>query len=145
MPAVSKKSITPAQIRLIKVLQRRLGLSEEDYRALLWEVAKVRSCRELAGPAIELVIQHLSSRAQAWGQGAGTGGQGPTAERMATPRQLAKIESLWQQVSRAPADRRDRALRQFLQNRFNVASPRWLTAATAEKVIEGLKKMAGRS
>jgi hypothetical protein len=138
------KTITPAQIKKIKILQRQLGLSEEDYRAMLRSVAGVESCKALTGAKIDLVILHLE---RCRGQGAGASGNNKKAgysRPMATQPQLDKIQELWERVSTAPPDKRQMALDFFLLKRFKVHSRNWLSAATASRVIEGLKQMAGR-
>ena len=51
--------ITRGQIKKIKVLQRAAGLDDDLYREMLWGVARVKSCKELKGPKVQLVIKHL--------------------------------------------------------------------------------------
>ena len=51
--------ISNAQVKKIKVMQRKLGLDDDAYREMLWGVARVKSCKELKGPKIQLVIKHL--------------------------------------------------------------------------------------
>lgn len=152
-PYRQPKAISPEQIRKIKVLQRQVGLSDEDYRAMLKSVAGVSSCKELTGAKIDRVIKHLSreegkGKREKGNVGASRRlartGRGQSCEPMATEEQLKKIMALWHEVSRAPEEKRAAALRVFLKNRYKVDSLNWLTLEAAVKVIEGLKKMAGR-
>lgn len=156
------KTISTAQIRAIKMMQRRLGLDDGDYREMLRSVAGVSSCKDLAGPKIDRVIRHLHN-VMGQGQGAGKGpgarsqgaekqwsgarGQGPGGSghgEMATDEQLQKIWALWNEVSRAPLAKRKVALQAFLLNRYKINAVNWLTKELAVKVIEGLKKMRDR-
>ncbi len=139
------RPITPRQIKAIKTLQRRLGLDDGDYRLMLWSVAGVKSCKDLSGPKVDLVISHLRRCA---GQAAAPRRRppqgGPAGPERATALQVKKIEALWGQVSRAPAASQAQALTNWLRNRFKVGALAWLSRQEAEKVIEGLKAMAGR-
>ena len=138
------KDILPAQIKKIKVLQRRAGLEDDDYRLLLWNLAGVKSCKDLKGPQVDLVIGHLE-RSAGQEQGPGVRGQGSgNLPRKATWRQLKEIRRLWDLVSVWPPPERETALRRFLKNRFGVAAPEWLLLGQASRVIEGLKIMAAR-
>jgi len=147
---MSVKPIAPTQIRKIKVLQRVLGLENGDYRLLLWNLAGVKSCKDLKGPQIDLVIGHLEQSA---GQippnpplaKGGEVGAGPMhLPRKATWRQLREIRRQWELVSRLPEADREQGLRRFLANRFGVAAPEWLLLGQASRVIEGLKQMVSR-
>ncbi len=52
--------INPKQIRKIKTMAGKIfGRDDEAYREMLWGVAKVKSCTELGGIKIDLVIKHL--------------------------------------------------------------------------------------
>lgn len=134
-------AIQPAQIKKIKVLQRRLGLDDDAYREMLWGIARVKSCKDLSGPKIDLVITHLE-RCAGQSRDPGGGGQAAGGPRMATVNQIRMIRQLWARVSRA----RDKwpALRVFLKNRFGVERLEWLRFQQVGNVIEGLKKMQGR-
>jgi len=147
---VKANNITAAQIKKIKVLQRMAGLEDGDYRLMLWNLAGVKSCKDLKGLQIDLVIRHLE---RSVGQippspplsKGGEEGAGPmTLPRKATRRQLKEIRRLWGLVSVWPQADREQALRRFLANRFGTAAPEWLLLGQASRVIEGLKAMAAR-
>ena len=138
------REINPAQIKKIKVLQRLAGLEDDDYRLLLWNLAGVKSCKDLKGPQVDLVIGHLE-RSAGQEQGPGVRGQGSgNLPRKATWRQLKEIRRLWELVSVLPEADREQGLRRFLANRFGVAAPEWLLLGQASRVIEGLKAMETR-
>jgi hypothetical protein len=142
--------ITKPQIKKIKVLQRAVGLDDDGYREMLWGVARVKSCKELQGPKIDLIIRHLEKCAgkitpsPAVHKGIGK------APLRATEAQLQNILRLWGRVSRVaqewgPGSRQaHEALKTFLHRRFNVAALEWLTLPQAQRAIEALKAMGRR-
>ena len=151
--------ISKGQIKKIKVLQRAAGLDDDLYREMLWGVARVKSCKELKGPKVQVVIKHLEQCAGK--QGSGVRGQGSGKTRnlkpetcnqppRATEAQLREIRRLWGRVSRAGQEwgpesaQAHQALKTFLWGRFKAAAPEWLTLAQASKVIEALKAMGSR-
>jgi hypothetical protein len=145
-------SISKRQIKYIKTMSRQVfGGDDEAYREMLWAVAKVKSCKDLKGAKIDLVIGHLEkcigkrppepgdrrvhTRAPVPPQ--------PAKPAWATARQVYEIRELWNIVSRA-ADK-EKALRKFLWNRFGVSALKWLSLTEAQKIIEGLKAMVSRA
>ena len=149
--------ISARQIKKIKTLQRAAGLDDDLYREMLWGVARVKSCKELKGPKVQLVIKHLEQCVGKQGpekQGSGARSQGSGIARnlplKATEDQLEHIRRLWGRVSRVaqewgPESRQAReALNKFLWRRFQVAAPEWLTLAQASRVIEAAKAMCKR-
>jgi hypothetical protein len=146
-------AISKGQIKKIKVMQREAGLDDDLYREMLWGVARVKSCKDLKGPKVQLVIKHLE---RCLGQGPGVRGQGSGKTKnqklktknqplRATEAQLLAIRRLWGRVSRAaqewgPESRQaHEALNKFLWGRFKVAAPEWLTLPQAQRVIEAIK------
>ena len=148
--------ITKGQIKKIKVMQREAGLDDDLYREMLWGVAKVKSCKDLKGPKIQLVVRHLErciGRASRPPQGASPENRKQKTENQplrATEAQLISIRRLWGRVSRAgqewgPESRQaHEALKTFLCKRFKVAAPESLTLAQAQRVIEAVKAMGRR-
>lgn len=144
------------QIKFIKTMSRQVfGGDDAAYREMLWGVARVKSCKELKGAKIDVVIRHLE---KCLGKQAPEPGdrrlhsRAPNPPRpplskggvsRATARQVYEIRELWAIVSRA-ADK-EKALRSFLLNRFKVSAMEWLTLPQASKVIEGLKQMVRRA
>lgn len=145
--------ISPRQIKFIKTMSRQVfGGDDAAYREMLWGVARVKSCKELKGAKIDVVIRHLE---KCLGKQAPEPGDrrlhsrapkplaGKPVQPRATARQVYEIRELWNLVSRA-ADK-EKALRSFLSNRFKVSAMEWLTLPQASKVIEGLKQMVKRT
>jgi hypothetical protein len=152
--------ISSGQIKKIKVMQRAMGLDDDGYREMLWGVARVKSCKDLKGPKIQLVMKHME-RCLGKEQGPGARGQGPGKTLNLKPRtqnpplratadQLEHVRRLWGRVSRAaqewgPESRQaHEALNRFLWGRFKVAAPEWLTLPQAQRVIEAIKAMGHR-
>jgi hypothetical protein len=93
------QNITPGQVRYIQTMRRRLGLEEDDYRLMLWNVAGVKSCKLLRGGKVEAVIRHLErclgkGPSEVSSQKAAVGEPGPAVLR-ATLRQIEEIRRRW--------------------------------------------------
>ena len=128
-------TITPAQIKYIKTMSRQVfGNDDEAYREMLQAQARVKTCKDLQGPKIDLVIRHLE---KSLGQ--------EKAREDSLKGQVRLIKALWDRVSYAPPGKpREKALRKFLRTRFQTGAVEWLTPKTASDVIEALKVMAAR-
>jgi hypothetical protein len=124
--------ISPGQITKIKTLAGQLWGDPQapEYYEMLQGQAGVKSCKDLKGPKIDLVIGHLEKCLG--------------IDRAKHNRQLGKIYRLWAQVSRAPEAERKKALRSFTKKRFGLAPPEWLGHKDLARIIEALKAMAGR-
>lgn len=48
--------MTPDQIKLIRIAAKKVGLNDAQYRMLLWNVAKVKSCLQLTNGGFEDVM-----------------------------------------------------------------------------------------
>ncbi|NJL08487.1 MAG: regulatory protein GemA [Bacteroidales bacterium] len=130
--------MTPKQIALIHVAKKRLGLTEDQYRALLLWAGGVESAKDLDAAGFERVMGHLTS----WGFKSDwnrrTFGNRPG---MASPRQVDLIRDLWRQFSGADDDA---ALGKWLERSYKVSSLRFVDAAAAQKAITGLRAMTRR-
>lgn len=95
-------SITGPQIKKIHTLLHRFKISDQTYRELLKAQFSVDSCKKLNLKQAAFLIEIL----EAW----------QTGQNRATPRQLRKIDALWDEVSRAPEGvERQKALRAFVK------------------------------
>jgi len=153
--------ISPGQVKKIKTMQRAVGLSDAAYREMLRGQAGVESCKDLKGPKIQIVIRHLESCLGGVSSEQGAVNSEQKIHRLeagatvpgplwATAWQLKEIRRLWGRVSRVAAEwgpesrQAHKALNKFLWRRFKVTALEWLTLTQAQRVIEGLKAMAGR-
>lgn len=102
MALPSPPSITGPQIKKIHTLLHRFKISDQTYRELLKAQFSVDSCKKLNLKEAAFLIELL----EAW----------QTGQNRATPKQLRKIDALWNEVSRAPEGvERQKALRAFVK------------------------------
>ncbi len=127
--------ISRKKIALIKVAVKRLGMNDEDYRALLWGTARVRSSKELDEAGFDDVMLELhrlgfeSSGAQpAYGERIG----------MATDKQVFKMRSLWRSYA---GNEDEEAMRRWMQRQFGISHLKFLDCDDVRKVQSTLEKM----
>ena len=123
------------KIALIHVAKAQTGLTDDEYRALLYGVAGITSAAELER---EDQFEDIMSAFKKFGF---ISLKPPTRWEDSwggTARQRAKIESLWRLVAR---DKSDKALRRFIKRIARVDSPHWLNVQLAQKVILELEAM----
>ncbi|MGH6753458.1 regulatory protein GemA [Hypericibacter sp.] len=131
--------VSKAKIGLIHVAKAKLGLGDDDYRAILRQVAGVESSTALDEAGFDLVMLHFEKLGfkSDWGQrnfGHRAG--------MATPNQVALIRHLWSDYTAGEGT--DASLGKWLDRRFKVSSVRFLDADAARKAIAGLRNMTQR-
>ncbi|HYH19126.1 MAG TPA: regulatory protein GemA [Azospirillum sp.] len=121
---------------VIHVAVKQLGMTDEDYRSLLFNIAGVRSSRDLDDSSFDAVMFrfHQLGFRSTWNRA----NYGYRAD-MATPRQVAAIRKLWGQFTDGKGT--DATLGKWLESRFKVASVRFLTAETARKAMGALNVM----
>lgn len=128
-----------AHVKAIKSLQRRAGIDDGDYRALLAKETGQQSSRDLTDAAAVGFIQVLRGFA-------GDGGTPARADR-ATGKYAPVLQALWLSawhlgLVRAP---NDRAMLAFVARQTGVSHTRFLQdAGDAAKAIEGLKAWIAR-
>lgn len=127
------------KLSLLHVAKSRLGLSDEDYRAILRRVAGVESSTELDEVSFDLVMQYFER----------LGFKSDWSERnfghrvgMASPQQVALIRSLWSDWTGGKGT--DADLGRWLFRSYKVSSVRFLDAGLAGKAINGLRAMVKR-
>lgn len=130
--------MTPKQIALIKVAKRQLGLTDDQYRALLLWAGGVESAKDLGATGFERVMGYLTRLGfkSDWNKRTFGNRRG-----MASPKQVDLIRELWRQFSGADDDA---ALGKWLELSYGVSSLRFLDALTAQKAITGLRAMTRR-
>lgn len=129
-------TISDNKRRIIHVARRQLGLSDEDYRSVLFNVSGVSSANDLDDYGFDAVMDRLNalgfksmSPRKPFGNRAG----------MATDRQTAMIRALWGEFTDGKGD--DKSLGKWLDAKFKVSSLRFLSAELAPKVVAALKAM----
>jgi hypothetical protein len=130
------------RLKLLNLARRRLGLDEDSYRAILASQAGVTSGKlVVADPdAFERVMAHLRKlgfRSDAFNRADGR----EPAGTMATAGQIELIRKLWIGNSgKQPGAELDR----WIEQRFKVSSLRFVTFATARKLIGALRAWEAR-
>ena len=122
-------------IQLIHIAKSQIGLSDEDYRAVLESTAKKTSCSEMslfelnevlkAMKKLGFKVKKLETREEEIGWDASIA-------------QMEFIKGMWERVAR---DKSDRALYKFIKRITGADHPRFMTAKDSQKVIIALRKM----
>ncbi len=122
-------------IQLIHVAKRDLGLSSEDYKAVLESVSGKTSCADMSLFELDAVlgamkklgfkVKKLKVKENEIGW--------DTSEK-----QMAYIKGLWELSAQ---NKSDEALYKFIRRITGAAHPRFMTADGAKKVIIALRKM----
>jgi hypothetical protein len=136
-PITKKKT----KIALIHVAKAKTGLTDDEYRALLFGAAGITSVADIK------MESQFADIMEAFKKFGFVGSKPLTCPRWedswgGTARQRAKIEALWRQVAR---DKSDKALWRFGGRIAHVDSPRWLNVQLAQKVILALEAMKEKS
>ncbi|MEW6263360.1 MAG: regulatory protein GemA [Thermodesulfobacteriota bacterium] len=130
------RRLSKGQIALVHVARRRLGLTEDEYRAALEAHGGAASAKDLSQAGFKAVMEHFEHC------GFRPALSLPEKNRpgMATYAQLRKIKALWCNLEGwYEKDQVWRALRGFLKSRFGVDHEKFLDFEAAHKVIEALK------
>lgn len=142
---------TPAQVSTIKMGQKALGISNDDYRATLWSRYLVSSATELTvAQASDLIDDYVSRgfvlvqpaakarRRQKQARPPRPAGRGTgNVIALASADEIDKVNAIAALISW----REENGLERFLATRMGIKDGRVRTAGDAYKAIEGLKKM----
>lgn len=118
-------------LALIHIAKKDLALSDEDYRALLWTVARARSAGDLDAHDRRKVIQHMQARGF---RPRRKGRTTPAPERV---RLIAKVRAL---LINAPGGARpDSYADAMAQRMFSVERFEWATPDQLRKLVQALE------
>jgi len=128
-------SLSRDKLSLIHVAKHQLGMTDEDYRALLRRAGGVSSSPGLDDAGFTAVMadfERLGFRS--------TKGRAQKQQRegMASAAQIGRIRSLWKSYTGKDDER---ALCHWLEVHFHVSHPRFLEAYKAGKAIAVLLRM----
>ena len=122
-------------IQLIHVAKKEIGLSDEDYRAILESSAKKSTCSNMNVFELDEVLKAMKKL-------------GFKFKRLETKEnevgwdtskeQMDYIKGMWELVAR---DKSERALYRFIKRITGADHPRFMGAVEAQKVIIALRKM----
>ena len=139
---MSNNTIKPRLIRLIHIAKQQVGMSDNDYRALLANVSRGKtSSKDLTAEQLETVLRHMKA------QGFVATVKTPDGrERYRNlPNQQKKIRSLWLELHEAGAVRiaAESAMFAFCKKH---GGEKWHKDADAMRdIIERLKKWRDRA
>lgn len=130
---------TTKQTALLHVAKKRLGISDEDWRALLKRAAGVKSSADLDRAGFERMMETLHHLGFTSDFAKEHLGHRPG---WATAAQHALIEDLWRAVTDGEGDAA--GLDRWIAKRFGVSGLRFADAEIARKIIGGLKNWRAR-
>ena len=140
-PKAKTKTLRAADLAKIHMAKKALGLSDDDYRALLARVGKVGSAADLDIAGRVRVLREFERLG--W-KPAPTGQPKP---RLCREPQARKIRALWLALYGAGVVRNadESALLTYVRRQGQVDRLEWLSVAAASKVIEALKQWCRRT
>jgi phage gp16-like protein len=115
----------------IHVAKKELALSDEDYRALLWSVARVRSAGQLDSAGRHRVIEHMVSR------GFKPRAKGRTRPAASRELMVAKIRALL--INDAGGPLPDTYADAIARQMFKVERFEWCTPEQLHKIVQALE------
>lgn len=134
-----QQNLTSRHYSILRVAKAQLGLSEDDYRAILLRLTGQESAKMMDTKGFQKVMTHFEKI-----------GFVSTAKRKdfsrqpgkATEAQLRKIAALWSEFTDGTGD--EAGLRRWMANHGHGNAPTWLNRSGAQKVIAALLNMVGR-
>ena len=125
--------------RLVHVAKKQLGLSDDEYRAVLEGATGKNSCSQMVGLEVKKAYDaflRLGFKP----------GPAKNAAKIKNP-QLSKMRAQWIELHNLGLvkDRSDAGLLKFCKRLTGVDRLEWLTPVQASKAIEGLKAMRQRA
>jgi hypothetical protein len=140
-----------SQLARIHIAAKDLGLDDVVYRQILINETGKRSAADLTYGQARTVIEYFESagwKPKNEGSGFNVEHRTLNIERpsgqkngFASPRELRMIQGMWADLSYAPKDRQQGALREFLSRKFGCSDLRFLSDIGAQKVINALVAM----
>jgi len=130
-----------SELAQIHIAKQQLGMDDETYKAMLWEIARVDSAAKLDFGGRLAVLNHLKSR--------GWKPRPPKrakSTKLSTDGQQKMIRGLWLQLHDLGEvrDPSELAIGRFVKNRMRVDRMEWLKEEQASDVIEMLKQWVAR-
>lgn len=123
------------ELAAIHVAKKDLGLSDDEYRDILFVVARVRSASDLDAAGRARVLDHFRSRGALGGR---------QVKRNDSDPMVRKLWALWGELVDAGKANNPNGLNAWVQRQTGVSRPQWLNGRQMEKCIEALKKWLDR-
>lgn len=131
--------LSPDKIALVHVAKKKLGLADDDYRAILLRVAGVESSRDLTETTFHQLMEAFSFLGFTSDSAAANFGR---RDGMATPGHVKLIRRLWAEFTAGEGT--DATLGKWLTKHWGISALRFLPVALAPKVITALRAMCAR-
>lgn len=127
-----------AQLAMVHIARKDLGLDEDTYRDVLERVTGKRSAAETTDFELTSLIADFKKRG--WVPKPKVSAPAGTPKRSAVP-QVRKVWAIWSEMCRDKVVREPTkaALRAFVKRMTGVADPEWLSSQECGVVIEALK------
>lgn len=140
--------MTSNHIAAIHTLKSKLGLSDDDYRALLRNLTGMTSSKDMTAAQREAVRDHMQNLAVRAGVAKPMRSRRNTfsqSKQAASPRER-KVWALWHQLYRDGKlrDNSAAALNAFVARTVTVSALRFCNAAQLDTLIEALKSWQNR-
>lgn len=143
--SAAKSTITKGQISVIKMAQGKLGITDDDYRTMLQERFKAKSCKELTFNQAGALIEELQSKGFVL-VGARRAVPLQESSRTGNEPQDLKIRAMWLSlydcgIVRDPSTT---AMLAFVKRQTGLDALPWCSVPEKQMVIESLKKMGDK-
>ena len=133
------RPISKKQIKTIKTLQSKMGMSDRVYRQRLACVG-VKSCKELTFEQAKRFIHYLAID-EAKKNGKVYAGKAYGSERI-SERQMGKVRKMWEEVSYlSDPEAREAGLNALVKRLYHVDMLNWLPRRDVEKLVKTLWQM----
>lgn len=127
------------KIALIHVAKKQIGLTEDDYRAILSQYGRAGSAADLSPEGFKRVMARLEGLGF---KSTSTARPLPDRAGMASAEQTSLMRHLWHEFTNGQGT--DATFGKWLEGRFKLSSIRFINARTAPKVIAALRAMVKR-
>lgn len=132
-------SLNASHYSILRIAQKQLGISDDDYRAILLRFSGQDSARGLDRKSFGKIMTHFEIMGFR-----STSAKKDASRRpgMASVAQLRKIASLWAAFTDGIGD--ETTLRHWMEKHGHGHGPKWLEKSGAQKVIAALTSMVER-
>lgn len=148
---MAKNSLRSRELATIHVLKNKLGLSDDDYRAMLASVVGVTSAGKITASADrQRVITHLRDLERRMGMDEKAPAAAPKRGWMSFEKDdeplVRKIKAMWIELGKEGHVERTtvEALNAWVQRHWGVDHVRWLSPKQQSKAVEMMKQWIQR-
>jgi len=130
-------------LAMIHIAKKELGLDDDTYRAVLWQVARVESSKDLDHAGRAALLDHFKARG--WIKKKPT--KAKQAVKLSNEPQHKMIRGLWLELhaNGTVIDPSEKAIARFIKNQTKIDRMEWLSVNQASQIIERLKSWLNRA